>query len=248
MHNCSVTVLLLLVLFSATTYAMCVAVERTYVSCLIQFRTFPFVYYKMCKYTLLWGFCCGSCACDSVRVRKRDTEWQRKWARQLMLQWWWRWQRWWYYRYPSFGIRFTCQCYLWFAIFKSNDYSLGTCRCQLGRERASTYCFLSLLQLDCPGSQRFMSRNLCTPTILTLNIERAEENQLSSWPQKVWQQTFMAWYAVIRIRTFAFSDAIFNLVEQIEHTASYWILTSSITSVFRLRKNFVPTSKTDDDA
>lgn len=35
---------------------MCVVVERTYVSCLIRFRTFPFVYYKMCKYTLLWGF------------------------------------------------------------------------------------------------------------------------------------------------------------------------------------------------
>lgn len=59
-HNCSVTVLCYHLCY------VCVVVERTYVSCLIQFRTFPFVYYKMCKYTLLLGFWWV------VRVRLRE--------------------------------------------------------------------------------------------------------------------------------------------------------------------------------
>lgn len=195
---------------------MCVAVERTYVSCLIQFRTFPFVYYKMCKYTLLLGIWCGSCACDCARVRQRLTEWQRKWARQS-----WCCSGWWCYRYPSFGIRFTCQCYLRFAIFKSNDYSLGSCRCQLGR--AGTYCFLPLL-LPRPGSSVanshstiYAKKSLHTPIFgrkntrwtlfwlwISSKLKKINCLDCATLTTQSLTTDIRGMYAVIRIRTFAF--------------------------------------------
>lgn len=147
-----------------------------------------------------------------VRVKKRlresakhnDKENERE---SLILRWCW----WWCYCYPPNDIRFTYQCYLWFAIFKSNDYLQGWCRYQLGRLYYFFVTFTTFLDLLCTNIQRFMPKNLCTNLegeTFCFDFDNRELKKINClvvrfWPQKLSKHSWSILF-LIRIRTFVF--------------------------------------------